>query len=290
MSSPASAQERDLPSDAGPEAPKQVNSRNVVAWFVLAAIGLVCGAWWQWGDFAVLREQRRIWNDGVAVRVQSLDVEEDREHGEGAAFFFRTYHYVFEATYEVDGRSIHTRATFATLLRSLDTTAPAEVRADPRAPVRFATSWSQERLGAMACFLAWKWAVTGLWVVAMLFGALVELRPEIVAALEKTANEDDTPARHQPVTAASASVRALGAAAALVVTAGVLSFVGMFLDDLVRRFTTYLEDALGLLLGLTLLAVIGVAIDALRQLRARAGPSAGTRARPAIGRKSNGTL
>lgn len=262
---------RSLPRGEGsrghvPEA--GLNRRNLVMWFVLAATGLAVGAWWQWGDLGTVREQRRVWSQGVVVPVEHLEVEEERTSGEGLASFFRTYHYEARATYEVGGKRVQTEATFATILRSIDRSAPAEVRVDPHAPERFVTSWGHERLGAMACFLAWKWSVTALWVAAMLFGALAELRPRVVERLEDFAHEEEEEEDDARESTPTLGARVLGGAALLLIASAVLSLAGMFLDDVVRRFGTYLEDALGLLLGFALLALVGTTLDLLRRRRA----------------------
>ncbi len=234
------------------------NPRNLIAWFVLAGAGLSVGAWWQAGDLDVLRDQRRIWREGTVAQVRAASADEVHASGEGKAWLLRTYSYVIRAEYDVEGRAVRAEGSFATVLRSLDTRAPLELRVDPRDPLRFATSWTNERLGAAACFLAWKWSVTALWLVAMLYGALAEVKPEVVRIVDRVAR--DAPATPPPL-----AVRVLGGAALLVVATAGLGLLGVLAEDVVRRFGSYLEDALGALLGAALLALFFVATDTVRR-------------------------
>lgn len=241
-----------------------VNGKNVVAWALLAALGVCVGVSWVWGDLEVLLEQRRLWAEGLVVPVRGVEVEEAHESGEGLARFFRTYRYDVRVTYELDGTTLQAEATFSTLLRSIDQREPLELRVDRNDPSRFATSWAQERLGAMACLLVWKWSLTALWVVAMAFGVLLELRPEVVTRVEAV-GEPRTP---------NVGSRVLGAAVLLLLTCVVLSLAGMFLEDLVRRVGSYLEELLGLMLGCALLwlgaaawGLVSSALDRRRRSR-----------------------
>lgn len=233
-----------------------VNKANVIAMLVLAAIGAGVVWTWQAGERAVLEEQARIWSTGIAAPGAQVTFDEGIDWADDRWFLFRAYHYVVRATYETKQGPREGTLSFASALRSIDARTPPEVRYDPAQPEHFALSWTVERLSTGWAFLCFKWLCGLLWTTMCLWIASLEFAPQQVPAL-------DAAGQGEPGWWARSFVRV----AMLLLGALVVMVLWAVADDLWRRWDSYLEVFLGLVLGLGILAAGGWLVQALRGRR-----------------------
>lgn len=233
--------------------PAAPNKANVVAMLALAAIGSGVAWAWQSGERAVLEEQARIWASGVPAAGAEVTFEEGADWADDRFFLFRAYHYVLRVTYQVQGRAVASELVFATALRSIDARALPEVRYDAAQPQRFALSWTVERLRTGWAFLCFKWVCGLLWTLMCLWVVSLEYWPSQPQALEAAGRS-----------APRWTTRVIVVVGFLLVVAQLATVAWAVADDLWRRWDSYLEVFLGLVLGLLVLAAGGWAWERLR--------------------------
>lgn len=228
---------------------------------VLALGGLAVVFAWQSGELSTIRDQSRVWARGVKADVADVRVEEQFETASNRWFFARAYHYVVRAKYAPPGTEPRERSfTFSTALRSIDSSRPVELRYDASAPDRFAVSWTVERLGSAAALLAFKWLLGALWAATLLWVAALEFLPTEAERAARSRGREEAAPGFAMTTAAGLVLIAVASAGA----AG----LWMLGEDIARRWDSYLEVAIGLLLAIAIIAVV-TTIVGTRAIRRR---------------------
>ena len=236
-----------------------VNRANVIAMLLLAAIGLGVVWWWQAGDRIALEQQARIWASGTPAPDAKVSSDESFETADSWLFLFRTYHYQLRATYQTPQGAREETLAFSSVLRSIDARAPGQLRYDPARPELFAVSWTVDRLSTGWAFLFFKWFCGSRWTTMCLWVVSLEYFPRLAEAPAA----DDPASPPSPVTVFFTRV-------VLLLVAGLVGMIVYALaDDVWRRWDSYLQTLLALVLAVVVLAAIGWLVEAVRRGRSK---------------------